>query len=121
MLEQAKKNFTPEEYLAMEQVAEYKSEYYNGEIFAMSGGTADHSLIEGNLYTTLNQLLESKPCRVFTSDMRLFVQQSDLYTYPDAMIVCGKIQFVLTRKDTFTNPIVIVEVLSPSTRDCDHG
>jgi Uma2 family endonuclease len=121
MIGPLKKSFTPAEYLAMEQAADYKSEYYNGEIFAMSGGTADHSQIAGQFITALNQRLDPKPCRVFTSDMRLLVQRNGLYTYPDAMVVCGKIQFAEQRKDTLTNPLVLVEVLSESTRDYDRG
>jgi Uma2 family endonuclease len=122
MLRPTKKTkFTPAEYLAMEQAADYKSEYYAGEIFAMSGGTADHSVIQGNWIAALNQQLSATPCRVFTSDMRLLVERSSLYTYPDAMVVCGKIEFVERRKDTLTNPLLIVEVLSESTRDYDRG
>lgn len=122
MLHPTKKtNFTPAEYLAMEQAAEYKSEYYGGEIFAMSGGTADHSVIAVRFIAELSQHLDPKPCRVFNSDMRLLVKRSGLYTYPDAMVVCGKIQFVERRKDALTNPRLIVEVLSESTRDYDRG
>mgnify|MGYP001570243565 CR=1 FL=1 len=121
MLRPLKTKFTPAEYLAMEEAAEYKSEYYAGEIFAMAGGTTDHSLIAGNVIQALNNLFESKPCRVFNSDVRLLVQPSGLYTYPDIMVICGKIQFVERRKDTVTNPLVIVEVLSESTRDYDRG
>ncbi len=122
MLRPTKKTqFTPAEYLAMEQAADYKSEYYDGEIFAMSGGTADHSVIQGNWIAALHQQLSAKPCRVFTSDMRLLVARSGLYTYPDAMVVCGKIEFVERRKDTLTNPLLIVEVLSESTRTYDRG
>lgn len=121
MLRPLKKIFTPAEYLAMEQVADYKSEYYTGEIFALAGGTADHSLIAGNVIHVFNEQLESEPCRVFTSDMRLLVQPSGLYTYPDAMVICGRIQFVERRNDTVTNPTLIVEVLSESTREYDRG
>ena len=78
MLRTRKTRFTPAEYLAMEEVADYKSEFYGGEIFALSGGSADHSLIAGNLIHELNALLGAKPCRVFTSDMRLFIQRSGL-------------------------------------------
>jgi Uma2 family endonuclease len=121
MLRPIKTTFTPAEYLAMEEVAEYKSEYYNGEIFAMSGGTTDHSLIAVNLTTALSQRLEPTPCRVFNSDMRLYIERSGLYTYPDGMVICGKIELVKGRNDTVTNPLLIVEVLSESTRDYDRG
>lgn len=121
MLRLRKKTFTPIEYLAMETVADYKSEYYNGEIFAMSGGTTDHSLIAVNIAGTLGQRLAPTPCRVFNSDMRLNVALSGLYTYPDVMVICGKIELVKRRDDTVTNPVLIVEVLSESTRDYDRG
>ncbi len=121
MLRSSKKTFTPAEYLAMEVVAEYKSEYYSGEIFAMSGGTADHSSVAVNLTAALSQLLAAKPCRVFNSDMRLHIERSGLFTYPDVMVVCGKIEFILKRQDVLTNPVLIVEVLSESTRDYDRG
>jgi Uma2 family endonuclease len=113
--------YTPEEYLALEEKADYKSEYYNGEIFAMAGGSYNHNVIAGNLYAALNQFVESKPCTAFTSDMRLFVEEAELYTYPDVMVVCGRPQFAQNRIDTLTNPIVIVEVLSRSTRGYDRG
>lgn len=116
-----KQIFTPAEYLALEQVTAYKNEYYNGEIFALSSGTPDHSLIAVNCAATLHQLIAAKPCRVFNSDMRLHIQRSGLYTYPDVLVVCGKIQYAEQRKDTLTNPIVLVEVLSESTRDYDRG
>lgn len=121
MLRSGKKTFTPTEFLAMEEVAEYKSEYYNGEIFAMSGGTADHSSVAVNLTIELGTCLAMKPCRVFNSDMRLHIERSGLFTYPDVMVVCGKIEFVLKRQDVLTNPVLIVEVLSESTREYDRG
>jgi Uma2 family endonuclease len=121
MLRPAKKTLTPAEYLAMETAADYKSEYYNGEIFAMSGGTPDHSSIAVNLIIELGAQLAARPCRVFNSDMRLLAEKSGLYTYPDVMVVCGKIRLAPKRDDTLTNPILIVEVLSESTRDYDRG
>jgi Uma2 family endonuclease len=121
MLRTRKTRFTPAEYLAMEEVSVYKSEFYGGEIFALSGGSADHSLIAVNLVHVLSGLLDARPCRVFNSDMRLHIQRSGLYTYPDVMVVCGKLQFVERRDDTLLNPLLIVEVLSVSTRDYDRG
>lgn len=115
-----KKLFTPEEYLAMEEVADYKSEYFQGEIFAMAGGSFNHNVIVGNTFKAMSLALDKKPCRVLMSDMRLLVKRNGLYTYPDVMIVCGKVEFVPKRNDTLTNPIVIVEVLSPSTREYDR-
>lgn len=120
MAQVAKKYYTPEEYLAMEAVADYKSEYFQGEIFAMAGGSARHSTIISNCIISLGNALKGKPCRVFESNMRLLVKRNGLYTYPDATVVCGKVEFVAGRNDTTTNPILIVEVLSPSTRDYDR-
>lgn len=121
MFRTLKNRFTPAEYLAMEGAADYKSEYYEGEIFAMTGGTADHSTVAVNLTSELWQFLASQPCRVFNSDMRLHIQKSGLYTYPDVMVVCGKLKFVERRDDTLANPLLIAEVLSKSTRDYDRG
>ncbi len=113
--------YTPEEYLALEEVADYKSEYYNGEIFALAGGSANHNRIIGNLYATFNFAFENRPCEAFMSDMRLLVKQSGLYTYPDVMVVCGQPEFVAGRADTLRNPVLIVEVLSKSTENYDRG
>lgn len=121
MIRTKKEIFTPEEYLAMEEVAEYKSEYSHGEIFAMSGGTPDHNKISANLVAEFVQLLRNKPCDVFGSDQRVFINKSEMFTYPDVMVVCGKYQFAPKRKDTIANPILLVEVLSPSTREYDRG
>ena len=121
MLRRIKRTFTPAEYLAMEEVADYKSEYFKGEIFAISGGTPDHSTIAVNIAGELNRLLASKPCRVFNSDMRLHIERNGLYTYPDVMVICGKVELAKKRKDTVTNPLLIIEVLSESTRDYRSG
>lgn len=113
--------YTPEEYLALEEKADYKSEYFNGEIFAMAGGSYNHNVIAGNINAALNQYAESKPSVAFTSDMRVLVKANGLYTYPDAMLVCGQVEFAEGRNDRLTNPLIIVEVLSKSTRDYDRG
>ncbi len=120
MLQRLKKFYTPEEYLALEASAAYKSEYFQGEIFALAGGSRNHSLIAANIIAALNQALVDKPCEVYTSDMRLLVEANGLYTYPDVMVVCGKPQFLKGRNDTVINPILIVEVLSPSTHAYDR-
>lgn len=123
LLRPLKKHYTPAEYLAMEEVAEYKSEYFDGKIYAMSGGTGDHSLIQGNLIGLLNEFRRGKrkPCRVYTSDMRVLVEQSTFYTYPDVILVCGRVQFSSGRNDVLINPTLIIEVLSESTRKYDRG
>ncbi len=112
---------TPEEYLALEEKAGFKSEYYNGEIFAMAGGSYNHNVIVGNINAIFNQFAASNDCVAFTGDMRLLVKSNGLYTYPDAMLVCGRVEFAPGRNDTLTNPLIVVEVLSPSTRDYDWG
>lgn len=113
--------FSAAEYLAFEEEAEYRSEYYRGEIFAMSGGSANRNRIAGNLFVALRSALRGKPCEAFINDMRLLVQRHHLYTYPDIMVVCGKVEFAQGRNDTVTNPVLIVEVLSPSTEAYDRG
>lgn len=121
MVAQPQKRYSPEEYLALEETAEYRSEYYRGEIFAMSGGSANHNRIIKNLVITLDAALEGKPCETFVTDMRLHVRKNSLYTYPDVMIVCGRIEYVKGRTDTITNPVVIFEVFSESTQAYDRG
>ncbi|MBI4788757.1 MAG: Uma2 family endonuclease [Chloroflexi bacterium] len=121
MIHPKDKFITPEEYLALEEKADHRSEYCDGEIFAMAGGSVNHNQITANIYAGLRQLMAQRPCRVFINDMRLRIQHSGLYTYPDAMVVCGKVEFVLKRDDTVMNPIVIVEVWSDSTQAYDRG
>jgi Uma2 family endonuclease len=112
---------TPEEYLEIERAAERKSEYFGGEMFAMAGATRRHLLIVTNLVIGLGQSLRDRPCEVYSTDMRHRVTPSGLYTYPDVMVACNKPQFADNRQDTLLNPVVIIEVLSESTRDYDRG
>ena len=112
---------TPEEYLELERKAEVKSEYFQGEMFAMAGASRRHGLIVTNLVRELSQRLKAKPCEVYSSDMRLRISQTGLYTYPDVVVACGELQFADNQKDTLLNPIVIIEVLSDSTRDYDRS
>lgn len=112
---------SPEEYLEIERQSEERNEYFNGEMFAMAGGTPPHALIISNVVRELGQQLKRKPCQVYSSDLRLRVSPAGLYTYADVMIICGKIQLADGRKDTVMNPTLIVEVLSESTRDYDRG
>ena len=118
---QPKSFYTPEEYLALERKAEYKSEYFAGEIFAMSGASERHNLIVGNVFATLHTQLRNRPCRVYMNDMRVKVSPTGLYTYPDIVALCGEPQFDDEQKDTLLNPAVILEVLSPSTEAYDRG
>ena len=115
------KLFTPEQYLVQERAAAFKSEFLRGEVFAMAGGSPNHSLIAANFAGEARQSLKDKPCKVFTSDLRVKVNSSGLYTYPDASIVCSELQFDDSQKDTLTNPTVLVEVLSEATEKYDRG
>ena len=112
---------TAEEYRARERAAEYKSEYYDGEIFAMAGASEPHILIVGSISAELYTQLKQRPCKVYSNDLRLKVSSSGLYTYPDVMVVCGKAQLEDDELDTLLNPTLIVEVLSKSTEGRDRG
>ncbi len=115
------KTFTPDEYLEMERNAVQKSEYYAGEIFLMAGASPNHNRIAGNVYTEFNTGLRGHTCEAFNSDQRLYVKKNGLYTYPDVMAVCGRIEYDNRNSDAITNPALIVEVLSPSTANYDRG
>jgi len=106
---------TREEYLALEDKALEKSEYHNGEMLCMAGGSLNHARICLNVYREFGNVLKNKPCEVFTSDVKLDIESKNLYYYPDAMVVCGEIEFVGKRNDIVRNPVLIIEVLSPST------
>ena len=112
---------SPEEYLEFERKAETKHEYVCGEILDMAGGTPQHGYIATNIATALVQLLNSRNCWVFNSDVRVSVRWGELITYPDVSVVCGQPKYTDERRDTLTNPILIAEVLSPSTRNFDRG
>jgi Uma2 family endonuclease len=116
-----KPRFTPEEYLALERQAEYRSEYFNGEIFAMAGASREHNLIIANVVASLHGQLKGKPCEVYPSDMRVKVTATGLYTYPDVVVMCGEPQLEDQYGDTLLNPTLLVEVLSPSTEAYDRG
>jgi Uma2 family endonuclease len=121
MASQVKVHYTPEEYLALERQAEYKSEYFDGEIFAMTGASRKHNLVAGNVFASLHGQLRKRPCEIYPSDMRVKVSPTGLYTYPDVVIVCGEPIFDDKQKDTLLNPTVLVEVLSKSTASYDRG
>jgi Uma2 family endonuclease len=113
--------YTPQEYLAIERQAEFKSEYLAGEMFAMSGASRKHNLIAGNVNGEARYQLRDRPCEVYQSDMRVKVSPTGLYTYPDVVIVCGEPEFEDEHVDTLLNPTVLVEVLSESTEGYDRG
>lgn len=112
---------SPEEYLAVERRAAFKSEYYDGEIFAMAGGSRAHNLIAMNVGGELRQRLKTSGCEVFGADMRVKVPAGTLYTYPDVAVVCPPVQLEDEHGDTLLNPVVIFEVLSDSTESYDRG
>ncbi|HTA30364.1 MAG TPA: Uma2 family endonuclease [Candidatus Cybelea sp.] len=112
---------TEAEYLEIERRALIKSEFLDGEMFAMSGGTSAHSLIAANMTRAIGNQLEGSPCVVYTSDLRVKVQPDGLYTYPDLSVACGGEEFADDHKDTLLNPVVIVEILSDSREAYDRG
>lgn len=115
-----KSYLSADEYLAIERSSEVRSEYIDGEMVAMSGGSWEHSLIIGNTLAELKQQLRGGPCKVHASDLR--VQAPDgLRTYPDVVVVCGAPAFADEHRDMVTNPKLIIEVLSPTTESYDRG
>ncbi len=114
-----KKVYTPEEYLEFEVNSEERHEYINGEIVLMTGGTPSHNKIAGNFYAALNFALKRQPYDVFFTYQRLWIPRKRIYTYPDVMVVQGELQLQEGRRDTITNPLMIAEVLSASTRSYD--
>lgn len=113
--------YSPEEYLALERKAAYKSEYFNGEIFAMSGASEEHNLIVMNIAASLHNQFRGRPCKVYANDMRIKVSPTGLYTYPDVVAVCEDAQLEDEHFDTLLNPTVLIEVLSRSTEAYDRG
>lgn len=113
--------YTPEEYLALERHAEFKSEYIDGRIVAMTGASAPHNLIAGSVHAELRARFRGRACRAFISDMRVQIGDGRRYTYPDVVAVCGEPKFQDGALDTLMNPALIVEVLSPTTEAYDRG
>ena len=113
--------YTPEQYLAMERKADFRSEYDGGLITAREGASCEHNLIAGNLCGEIHSQLKGRPGRVFMSDLRLCVGPAGPYTYPDVMAVCRDCQFLDAEKDTLLNPTMIVEVPSTTTESYDRG
>ncbi|MFB2977629.1 Uma2 family endonuclease [Microseira sp. BLCC-F43] len=113
--------YTPEEYLALEEAAEYKSEYHDGVIIPMTGGTTNHNRIALSMSIALRLALKGQEYDVFISDVRLWIPRIRSYVYPDVMVIAGKPEYHDNHKDTITNPQVIIEVLSKSTRNYDRG
>ncbi|MDB5319730.1 MAG: hypothetical protein JWN40_1361 [Phycisphaerales bacterium] len=118
-----RKRCTPQEYYALEREAAYKSDFYDGNIFAMAGGTAQHSRIVTNILGELNTRLKGKPCAPYESNLRVKIRATGLRTYPDASVYCDPIEFDPedSEETTAVNPTVVVEVLSPTTEAYDRG
>ncbi|GAB4401632.1 MAG: Uma2 family endonuclease [Microscillaceae bacterium] len=110
-----------EEYLQLEEDTHQKYEYYDGEVYAMAGGSYRHNTISGNIFSEINQRLKGKECQIMNSDTKLYLQKSNAYLYPDAMILCGQKESAESYQDAFTNPVMIIEVLSKSTEAYDRG
>ncbi|MEG4445896.1 Uma2 family endonuclease [Microcoleus sp. AT9_B5] len=117
----AQRDFTPEEYLALEEAAEYKSEYRDGVIIPMTGGTTNHNHIALNMSIALRLALKGLDYDVFMGDVRLWLPKKRIYTYPDVMVIPGKPEYFNNRQDTVINPQVIIEVLSKSTKAYDRS
>lgn len=115
-----KQYYTPEEYLELEATADYKSEYIDGQIIPMAGASINHNRISLNLSSGLNFAFKNQNYEVFMGDMRLWIPQKLIYTYPDVIIIADESEFFNNRTDTITNPQVIIEVLSKSTKSYDR-
>ena len=116
-----KYKYSIEEYLQMEEASDEKHEYYQGEIFAMSGDKVPHNIISVNLIKLLGQKLKGKSCEPFNSDQRIYIPQNSLFTYPDISIICGEIVTLNNDDWNIINPVVIIEVLSKATKNYDRG
>ena len=109
------------EYLAAEAVSEVRHEYLNGEVWAMAGGTPEHAALAAAMILGLGAALRGKPCRTFSSDLRVRILETGLSTYPDVSVVCGPLETAPDDEHAVTNPIVLVEVLSEATEGYDRG
>lgn len=121
MSTEAKARYTVEEYLALERASETRSEYHQGEIFAMTGASRRHNLLVANLLASLHGQLRGRPCEVYASDMRVQVAATEFFAYPDLSVVCGEPRFADEHLDTLVNPTLLIEVLSRTTSDYDRG
>ncbi len=110
-----------QQYLILEEKAQTKHEYFNGEIIEMAGATINHNRISGNIYAHLNFLLKDQKSEVFMSDVKIYIPEYNVYTYPDVMIIADKPIYQEKSNTTILNPLVIIEVLSLSIQDYDRG
>ncbi len=114
-------HLTPEEYLALERKATIKSEYLDGQMYAMSGASREHNIVCGNIFVALHLQLQERTCEIYSSEMRVKVSAAGLYTYPDILVVCDEPRFEDASVDSLLNPTALFEVLSPSTEAYDRG
>jgi Uma2 family endonuclease len=121
MIAQTIKMYSEKEYLELEREADYKSEYYRGEIFAMAGAGSNHNRITENLSVEIGGYLKDKSCQSFSSDLRLHIPENGLYAYPDFLVACGKLEFSDQDREILVNPTLIIEVLSKTTSAYDRG
>jgi len=119
-MQAAQRHYTVDEYFQVEAMSPVRHEYFEGEILAMAGGSANHNRISRNVLLSLEPQLRKGRCESLGPDTRILTA-SGLYTYPDAVVICGPLLASGDRPDTITNPTVLIEVLSPSTRDYDRG
>jgi len=113
--------YTATDYLAAEEIAEFKSEYFAGEVFPTAGGTINHNRIAGNIHFALKLALKGKPYEVFIGDVKLQTPSTESFTYPDILVIKGQPDYWQERRDTLCNAQLLVEVLSDSTKDYDRG
>lgn len=116
-----KKKLSIEEYLEFERSSAEKHEYFQGEVFVMSGAGTRHNIIFSNLFTAIGIHLKGKPCRPYGSDMRVHIPENSLFTYPDISIFCGDVVTLDSEEDTAVGPTIIIEILSPPTKNYDRG
>lgn len=121
MATQPKRYISPQEYLEIERKADFRSEYFDGEMFAMAGGSDDHAQITTNIAGEMRQRLKGKRCRVSAIDKRVNIPGAELYIYPDVIVLCSEPRHSPIDKDTLQNPTIVFEVLSPSTESYDRG
>jgi len=114
-------HYSAKEYLALERSALFKSEFHDGQIYAMTGASRKHNLVTVNIARELSAQLKKRPCEAYINDMRVKAAEARSYHYPDIAVVCGSPQFEDAHVDTLLNPTVLIEVLSPSTEAYDRG
>jgi Uma2 family endonuclease len=114
-------HYTREEYIGLERSSNVKHEYLDGVIYAMAGGSREHAAIAVNVSTLLSIGVRGRPCQVHSSDLRIRVVDTGLETYPDVTVLCGRAEHDAADRNVVTNPIVIVEITSPSTEEYDRG